>query len=361
MKLLLLFGAMLIILGCQSQHAHDDKPSGYFSARDPRLVCTGRFLDLENGKQFAWSGSRIDVRFSGTSCDLLLRCLPGVEHLPFLPLVDYYLLIVDGQESVITIGADTEFVRVDSLASGEHQLTLFKRTEALVAEGIFSGVILDPDAALLPPSKLPARNIEFIGNSITCGYGNEGESASCPFSPETENAWLTYSHLAAQSLDARYVSVCYSGKGVFQNYDKTRTETMPDLWSRYSPSLENTWDYSWIPEVVVINLGTNDFAHRVPDRKSFIEAYLDLIKRVRASYPGASIVCLTGSMMSGKRLITIQAYLHQAVKAANMPRLYRFDLSTQGALGYGCSSHPNVAQHQKNGAELSVFLEEIWP
>ena len=36
------------------------------------------------------------------------------------------------------------------------------------------------------------RRIEFIGDSITAGYGVEGSSPTCVYSPETENAALTY-------------------------------------------------------------------------------------------------------------------------------------------------------------------------
>ena len=41
-----------------------------------------------------------------------------------------------------------------------------------------------------------------------------------------------------------------------------------------------------------------------------------------------------------------------------MDRVHRFDLSTQGELGYGCAWHPNVAQHQKNAAELTGFIRD---
>ena len=37
---------------------------------------------------------------------------------------------------------------------------------------------------------LPERRIEFIGNSITCGYGVESENPSDPFTYETENHFI---------------------------------------------------------------------------------------------------------------------------------------------------------------------------
>ena len=46
-------------------------------------------------------------------------------------------------------------------------------------------------------------------------------------------------------------------------------------------------------------------------------------------------------------------------KQAGDTDIYRLDLTPQGKLGFGCSSHPNVAQHQLNAAELTAFLQEL--
>lgn len=311
--------------------------------------------------RFAWSGSRIDLSFTGSSISILLTPSSGAESALNDSIADYYHLLLDGKEYTRRLTSETP-IAFAGLRDSTHSLTIFKRTEALVAEGIFEGVLLAPGQKLLPPPPLPTRKIEFIGNSITCGYGNEGDSRDCRFSPQTENAWLTYSHLTAQNLGAQYVSVCYSGKGVYQNYDRSRAQLMPELWRKYSPIIEEEWHFDWTPEVVVINLGTNDFAHETPPQQEFTEAYRKLITDIFEQYPETKIVCLTGSMMTGQKLTILKSYLQEIVDDFPADQIFRADLSPQGDQGMGCDWHPNVAQHAKNAQELTQFLKaNIFP
>lgn len=340
------------------QQEEKNQGSAFYGIDSPYFQYTGRFLRQDTSSmRFAWSGSRIDFRFTGPSVNVLLTPSPGAESALEDIAVDYYHLILDGEEFTKRLTKDTP-INFTDLQDSTHSLTIFKRTEALVAEGIFEGVILAPGQKLLPPLPRPTRKIEFIGNSITCGYGNEGSSKECSFSPDTENAWMTYSHLTALNLGAQYVSVCYSGKGIYQNYDKTKNQLMPELWRKYSPIIEEEWHFGWTPDIVAINLGTNDFAHEIPPKTEFVVAYQHLIQDIMKQYPKAKVVCLTGSMMRGRNLEILKSYLAEVVSAFPEEKMYRFDLSPQGDLGMGCDWHPNIAQHTKNAQELSEFLSK---
>ncbi len=341
-----------------SQQKEKNQDFAFYGVDNPSFQFTGRFLREESSMRFAWSGSRIDFRFTGTSVTVLLSPSPGAESAPSDTLVDYYHILLDGVEHTKRLTEDDP-IAFSSLQDTIHSLTIFKRTEALVAEGIFEGVILAAGQKLLPPLSQIKRKIEFIGNSITCGYGNEGNSKECHFSPDTENAWMTYSHLTAMALEAQYVSVCYSGKGVYQNYGKTKNQLMPELWRKYSPIIEEEWHFDWTPDIVVVNLGTNDFAHEVPSKTEFVLAYQNFIQGIIQQYPQAKIVCLTGSMMTGRNLEILKSYLAEVVSIFPEEKMYRFDLSPQGDLGMGCDWHPNIAQHTKNAQELSEFLSNI--
>ncbi|WP_204266956.1 hypothetical protein, partial [Citrobacter youngae] len=46
-------------------------------------------------------------------------------------------------------------------------------------------------------TECPSRHIEFIGNSLTCGYGVEGKDRSEPYKAETENCNLSYATIIA--------------------------------------------------------------------------------------------------------------------------------------------------------------------
>jgi hypothetical protein len=65
----------------------------------------------------------------------------------------------------------------------------------------------------------------------------------------------------ARSLDAELSTVAWSGKGVYNNYNGNRVEPMPKLYDRAVPNDKNSpWDFSWQPDLIIINLGTNDYS-----------------------------------------------------------------------------------------------------
>lgn len=83
---------------------------------------------------------------------------------------------------------------------------------------VFKGLYVDEGKELAPAPVLPRRRIEFIGNSITCGYGIESEDRDAPFTYNTENHYYTYAALTARALQAQHLVVARSGIGVYRNY-----------------------------------------------------------------------------------------------------------------------------------------------
>jgi hypothetical protein len=211
--------------------------------------------------------------------------------------------------------------------------------------------------------------MEFIGNSITCGYGNEGPNKECKFSASNENGYMAYGAITARAFNAEYCAVAFSGKGIYKNYDESMEETIPELYDRALTFKENVqWDFKkYIPEVVVINLGTNDFAHSNPDSAAFVGKYEEFVKTIRKNYPQAHIICINGPMMNdqwpagSKALSTLKRYVNGMVDRFNKSgdaKIYSFFLSPHGALGYGCDWHPNIRQHVKSAGELTKFIKE---
>lgn len=338
----------------ETQIAADDsliRYTGRFEVSDPRSV------------RFAWSGSGIRFRCEAPAFSVRLG---NVAEGEWAEGGSYYTIIADGGAPVtlkVSSGVQAYAIQLSPERS-VHDIEIFRRSEAFTGIGVFQGLTFPSGGKLLPLPAAPLRRIEFIGNSITCGYGNEGLSADCHFSPETENGYLAYGALTARSLEAEYRAVCYSGRGIYQNYDRSRSGTMRELFQLYYPQDRLRWDFRTpAPDLVLINLGTNDFAHENPSETAFVAAYTGLLSDIRSRYPEARIICLTGSMLTDnearKPLSTLKRYLGKAIAARNAAgdsQISRFDLSPQGALGYGCDWHPNLAQHELNAGELTVYI-----
>ncbi len=332
-------------------------------ASDERFQYIGRFnTEDKRGASFAWSASTIRFRFSGEQCWIYLQHVydEDSEHNE-----NYYTVFIDGKQSTIirATPADSSFIIAENLPFAEHTVTIFRRTEAFCGVAIFLGIDLGNNGKLLSPPPRAKRRIEYIGDSITCGYGNEATRATDGFLPATEDAYRTYSAIVSRSLNAEYRSICFSGRGVFQNYDLTQENTMFTLFDRNFPQDTLSWDFSrWMPDVVVINLGTNDFAHHIPTEANFVNAYDALLRKVRSYYPEATIVCLDGSMVSGDNLVILQRYIKLAIerfKGDSDSRIEHFSLSTQGQYGYGANYHPNLKQNEVNGEELAIYLATL--
>ena len=76
----------------------------------------------------------------------------------------------------------------------------------------------------IAPTENKEKLIEFIGDSITCGYGVEDENRDNHFKTGTENATKTYAYKTAQALGADYSLVSFSGYGIVSGYTATATK-----------------------------------------------------------------------------------------------------------------------------------------
>ncbi|HWZ22926.1 MAG TPA: GDSL-type esterase/lipase family protein, partial [Cytophagaceae bacterium] len=285
---------------------------------------------------------------------------------------NYYNVTVDnGKPQLYAVSNEDEKIKIKNLSKGIHDVVLFKRTEALVGEGVFEGIEIEKENALLPIVENRSRKIEFIGNSITCGYGNEGSSADCPFSPETENGYLAYGAITAGKLNADYVGVAYSGKGMYRNYDGKTSNTMSLTYDRIFPDSMNSpkWDFKkYRPDVVVLNLGTNDFAIGVPDSLIFINTYVNFLKRLRTYYPSATIFCIEGPTLNDANPSGVKAYTKiknyilaskSKMKLIGDTNIYTFFATPMQEGDYGCNSHPNVKRHEKMAEELTKEIKKV--
>ena len=328
---------------------------------DKNIVYTGRISFANpDAPTFSYPGTQIMANFEGTSLKLFCK-----------PMSGYFMAQIDQAEPFkVSFNApkDSVVTLATALTDGCHTVRLMYCVEGLDYKPVFRGFVLDEGRRLLAPPVLPERKIEFIGNSITCGYGNESIEKSDPFEYETENHYYTYAAETARQLKAQHWVVARSGIGVYRNYDGPKAGSKDCMPAQYDFTLFNDfkekWDFSrYQPHVVCINLGTNDLSTNNYDVKRLRQAYVNFIAQVRAHYPSAKIVMLCGSMLNGKELDIARRTLNDVVDEYHKKgdkELYRFDFTPQnGDLYYGASWHPSLWQHQKMAGELTAYLRTL--
>jgi hypothetical protein len=318
---------------------------------DPAVRLVGRFDESSAaGPQFEWSGSEMIARFSGTSVSVHLNGSPN-----------YFEAVVDGQASKVNFtGGDQTISLATGLAPGNHEVELYRITEAFFWTTQFLGYEFG-SGSLLAPYPAPDRRLEVIGDSISAGYGNEGTSEACGFSASTENHYLTYESIAARSVGADLITLAWSGIGMYRNGDGTTADTMPSRYLLTMPASSTTaWNFaSYVPQAVVINLGTNDFAAGDPGQ-AFVNAYVQFVTDLRGRYPGAIVYLATSPMLSEPQHGQQRTYLQAVISAratAGDTNLRLLEFATQVAAdGLGCDWHPNLVTHQKMAVAMTDAL-----
>lgn len=355
MKKVLLLLSLVFCFGITSLTAKVKIP-----ADDSQIVYTGR-INFSNPKSplFVYPGTTIKANFTGKSIDMLAK--PGSG---------YFMVTIDNNDpKKIYFGTNDSIISIGSnLNNGNHSAEIMLVYEGYKAKPEFRGFMLDDSAKLLAAPLLPERKIEFIGNSITCGYGNEAQSGKDPFRDSTENHYYTYAAIISRSFNAQHMVVARSGIGVYRNYNGRYEgdENIMPRWYDYTNLYDNSqkWDSKrYTPDLICINLGTNDLSTTPYDLKHYQTNYENFVKHLKSLYPNAKIVMLTGSMLQGAALQDQLTALNSAL--SNLSKegftdIYRFDMSVQdGSLGYGASYHPSKQQHAKMAQELMPYLKKI--
>lgn len=332
-------------------------PAAPISPADSRIVYVGRFDRRQPAAPSCqWSASEVRLNVKGKS--LIVRM---EEHGH-----DSWQLAVDGTaSSVITPTEGTDSYTVALGADAIHDVRLVKRTEAFVGTTTFRGFEV-PGGKLLK-AKPGTRRIEFVGDSITCAFGNEGANQDEHFTPATENAYMSYASITGRQLNADVTILAWSGRKMWPD------NTMPEIYDKILPATAGGPDFDFkqpAPSAVVIHLATNDFGKENPDEKQWTAAYEAFVKRVWAHYPKAQIYAAMGVMMSDNyppghnALTTLRGYLQRMATRINDRRFHLIEFETQKMEdGIGADWHPNIKTDNKMAAVLTAALRKDlgWP
>lgn len=242
-----------------------------------------------------------------------------------------------------------------------------------------------------PQQKL--RKIEFIGSSDTTGFCCDGNPdwfvvRSVAMGWMLENCGIAYPGLLADMLGAEVSVQALSGLGLVQNaYYHTRQSLfgslpMPAYWPRMlqNDAMSETLQFPkpW-PNLVVVDLGGNDFNHQdgqVPADFLFTAAFFKLLDTIFKAYGGLSsglkvaAVCGMGDPIQASRdpdndRCRPCPHVKMAVEAfksrigMETDNVAFFDVPCDGSIVIGSADHLSCLGHKSPKGHLSVatFLE----
>jgi lysophospholipase L1-like esterase len=303
--------------------------AGAASAQSVRIL--GRSVtDNHGGFTVAWPSSGFETTFTGAKLTATIEDSGK----------NWYDVEVDGKTSPLALKAGLNTYTLFDGVKGGHVVRFTRRTNGLSGGTHIKAIKADGPMQAPHPSD---RRMLVIGDSIASGYGVEGPNQSCAFSPETENANLSFAALTAGAFKADLQNISLDGHGVYRNYaggGPTMTElswrTLPDNPTRLPASAP-------APQVVVVNLGVNDFAQGDPG-PAFGAAYLAFLRDLRGAYPDAWIFGTFGAMLDGARYQAARTAIGKAVSTRQSAGDRRVDFveftPPNGPNRYGCDWHP---------------------
>jgi lysophospholipase L1-like esterase len=324
-------------------------------ATDKRIHYIGRFDTSDpDGPRCEWPASEVEVNFHGTALNVVIN-EEGEDR---------YEVVIDGWPLAVLPIHNGKHVY--SVASGlpalNHSLSLFKRTEASFGRTQFVEFQINDGDHLNNPGHYTRRRIEAVGDSITTGYGNEG-TPNEKGTIDNEDCYLSYGAIAARFLKADYHCIAWSGKKLWPDND------MPSITGLTLPKDASIhWDASnWVPQVIIVNLGSNDFYPDNPDKTGWVNACMAFLQTLRTQDPKAMMYLTLGPMMSDTdppghhALSTLRDYLNTVVaqrQALGDKRIRLLEFEQEDpATGVGAEQHPNIETHEEMAERLDAAIQ----
>lgn len=271
----------------------------------------------------------------------------------------YFTVIVDG----VTLDRETCHINetgevtvkiAEGLAEGNHTFKLFRQNEITYASLGLKSITLDGEVLDAPANK--DMYIEVVGDSVTGGWGNLGNSST----PDEDNAAVqdatqAYPYYTAQNLDADFSSISVGGIGAYWGGNTMNTVYQ---YYGYFNDKKTLYDFENTrkPNYVVIGLGTNDYSKASQNGKTeddLLEAYKYFARLIRTKNPGARIVWAHGVMH-----YKASPYIEEAVESLGGAEYGIYQVKVT-ANTEGVSAHATAEGSKVIADEISACIEAI--
>lgn len=236
--------------------------------------------------------------------------------------------------------------------------------------------------------------IELVGDSITSGEGLGAARGLNEWLPAVFTTRGHYAEIVSKRLNADYRIISQSGWGTYSSWDNNPFHALPKIYTKICSVLDGElpagmgscgdYDFSeWKPDVIVVNLGTNDAgafnspawedpadgrvykqrkngdgSYNGEDIRKFTDAAYSFLKLLRKCNPDAYILWAYG--MIGRELLpyiegTVQDYAREnrdeKTGFALLP-----DLREEWM---GANNHPGAPSHKAAAEALEEIISAI--
>jgi len=310
---------------------------------------------------YQWPAVYFEATFSGSSVYFTVGPGDAVLHVR-----------VDNEPVVSLVKPAAGSYQVGGLKHGTHTIRVEVASENQAAPASFRGFALPAEAKALD-SRERTRQIEFIGDSYTVGYGNISPKRECT----ADEVWATtdtsqgFGPIVARHYDADYQINAISGRGIVRNWDGMAGDPLPVAYPFVLFDKKTAYKNDrWQPSIVVVELGTNDFSTALHPQErwksrdelhaDFEATYVRFVKQLRARNPKAFFILMASDGAEGE----IQAEVRKVMDQLRSAGEQRIDFIPMNALAMtGCHFHPSTSDDSQVADSLIRFIDghpQLW-
>ena len=321
----------------------------FFKCEGRRYVTDGRlFLNP--------SGASLKGLFRGENLKIALRGDPAEKGRN-----TYIRLTFDGHSRRIRLPKKEKVIAL-SAPNGEHLFEIVKLSESQSNALSISSVVTDGE--FLPYREEKPLKIEFVGDSITTGYGVRAKRADEEYTTATQDVTLSYAYLTAHALNAEMHVVAASGWGVYKS--KYAEQAIPDFYGNVDLTRNKEgWDFSrFRPDLIVVALGTNDFSYlgdlspemRAEEKAALKQKYVDFL-RLLLGQGGKVILCygFSGSEAQAE----LPALVQEIWREIDSPDFYTLQVKDAHSMNDISAGHPGKKTHRLAAKKLVACIKSI--
>lgn len=314
-----------------------------------RNYLEGGFAAFSNtfaGIAFSFQGTELSVDFASTN---------------YKQNEETYAAVFIDDEKPVVLKVDKQGYQkiTGHLKNGvKHKAKIVKRSESNTGALIIRKVKTSEDGIFYQVEKSECkRRILFIGDSITCGFGNLYAGGETENWAQYEDGTNTYATMLAHYFQAELEIVCISGIGI----GNSRNSPYPiqPFYNKQDNRSNNPHNpRSFIPDVVVIGLGTNDDMQKAtPDE--IRQGLRSLIADIRSDYPDSKIIWTYG-VMSRDNMDTIRSEIDHIIYEGDKQLVFiPLDQLRDDEKPHGLYDHPGIKTHRRMADDLKPVIKSF--
>ena len=361
------------------------------------LKIHGRTTPGKDPVNLFWTGSAIEMNVRAK----MVRIRYHADYVMFEPWIDVVIGGVRYQKLPLEKGTHEITIWKGAMFPGDQEIPLrniriIRDTPAMPGD---PRTLVQIDAIITDGSfekvDEPKMRIEFIGDSITSGEGGMGPVEEQDWVSGCFDALNNYGYLTAKALGADYESFSQSGYGYMWGWYGNSDENMPKFYDQVcgllpdgpaaDPGARDAYDFSsFVPDFVVVNLGTNDVGAysesgqesakamgfenthvldengAIPekDAETLRKGAFDFIAHIREKRPDARIIWVYGMLLQNSEVLDKQmpeilsGAVDDYVKATGDKNVCYFQLPPTLEDEFGSRCHPGLPAHKKAAKAL---------